>query len=133
MERLKEVKTWGNRAYLSRKGKQILSDSARRIAINEPGHVDDPSDPTTAECLVEIQSRNDVDIVDDALVQRLLANQLTYEEVVLWLLHRYAGLETADLAVADVHGTDIQSPAVECSLQRTVERILASAERKLRE
>jgi hypothetical protein len=131
MGELSEAKTWGNRAYLSREGKEILSRSARRIAINQPDHVDDPDDPSLTECLVELQERSDAEFVDAAIVQQLLGKDLTYEEVVLLLLHRYCGLDVAELSLAD---SGMQHPGhegVDHSLQRSIERVLDSAERKL--
>jgi hypothetical protein len=131
MSEVADAKIWSDRAYLSRQGKEILSRSARRIAINQPDHVDDPEDPSLTECLVELQDRSDSEFVDAALVQHLLERDLTYEEIVLWLLHEHCGLDVAELTLADAGMQHPGQHGVNTSLQRSIKRVLDSAERKL--
>jgi len=122
---------FGNRPYCSKEAQERLNRESREIYFAEPDHVDDPTDPTLDEVLEHIQRRqegvNDADLIVD-----LLAGGLDWEEVIVYYLYRWSGLEKRDIYYA-TEGIRTAPDVEERGLTRHIDRVLASVEGKLDE
>jgi len=153
-----------HRPYLDSRAQEYLNQAARRIARREPEWVDDPSEPSVAECLQELRERppdaaehdrpsaGGIDVTSDdsgsdeqgmdpdtrtdqatdtELLLDLLAAGLDYQEVVYWVLYEFDGLGPIEVFHATAGKQKSYSRDLDRHAIRNVERVLASAARKL--
>lgn len=123
--------TWGRRPYADVEAREILNDASRRIARNQPDHVDDPGDPTLSEVLQHTY-RQDTDLDTDAwTLTELKAHDLSFGEAVCWWFFRYAGYDLGEIHHAVSGRNFSDDPGHRRNSLRNIQRMLKSAATKL--
>lgn len=121
---------FGKRPYCSKEARDRLNRESREIFMTEPEYVDDPENPSLDEVLKHIQKRESLDDAD--LIVDLLANGLGWEEVIVYYLFRWSGLEKREIYYA-TEGIRTAPDVEDRGLTRHIDRVLASVEEKLGE
>jgi len=159
-ERPQRPHVFRHRPYLDARAQEILNRSARRIANDPPEFVDDPYEPSVAECLRELQHPSKAEDgrpsghtrrsagsksghrrvatqtaerfdVDRAIVVDLLDAGLDFQEVVYWMLYEYGGLDPVAIWHAEESKEKSYSADLERHARRNVHSVLRSAAEKL--
>lgn len=120
---------FGNRPYCSKEAQEQLNQESRDIFREDPEYVQDPTEPTMDEVLRHIRERQDG--VDDAdLIVDLLADGLDWEEVIVYYLFRWSGLDKREIYYA-TEGIRTAPDVEERDLTRHIDAVLCRVEEKL--
>lgn len=132
-------KTFGRRAYLHRKARDVLNEASQGIFRKAPDYVDDPEDPTVDELLEYI--RRDYDPGADSIqsITDYLAQGLTYQEAFLLYFWDHVDMDLDSMyyvceAPVGGQGTRIDTGGHHqdrTNAKRQFEAVLTSACRKL--
>lgn len=94
-----ERKTFGTKPYLDKEGRELLNRAAEQIQRDMPEYVSDPRNPSASDCLKWLKDRNG-EYLDSELMVNLLAEGLTAEESLVWLLWQHSGLSPREIFYA---------------------------------
>jgi hypothetical protein len=123
-------KIFGTKPYLDKRGREILNRAARQIQREDPGYVDDADDPSTTDCLVQLQQGTS-GITDTGMMIDLLGKGLTAEETVVWMLWQHSDLEPREIFYAHEGKDHPGRSGVDDQAVRNIESRIRSAAMKL--
>lgn len=124
------AKIFGTKPYLDKRGREILNRAARQIQREQPGFIDNPEDPSTTDCLVQLQQGNS-GITDTGLIIDLLGKGLTAQETVVWVLWQHSDLEPREIFYAHEGKDHPGRSGVDDQAVRNIESRIRSAAMKL--
>jgi len=102
---------------------------SRDIYAENPEYVDDPTEPTMDEVIRHIRERQD-GVEDADLIVDLLADGLDWEEVIVYYLFRWSGLDKREIYYA-TEGIRTAPDVEERDLTRHIDAVLQRVEGKL--
>lgn len=107
----------------------MLNQESRDIFVDDPEYVDDPTEPTMDEVIRHIRERQD-GVEDADLIVDLLAEGLDWEEVIVYYLFRWSGLDKREIYYA-TEGIRTAPDVEERDLTRHIDAVLQRVEEKL--
>lgn len=89
-------KTFGRKAYLDKRAREVINRASRQIYEEEPEWVDTPDEPSTSDCLTMIQKESDAN-PDTGLIIELVGKGLSAQETLVWILWNHSNLEPREI------------------------------------
>lgn len=125
----KKAKIWGRRPWADKEGKEILNDLSHQVLLNEPDHVEDPTDPALGELL---KTHYGIDPKSSTLTA-LLSEGLTFQEAVVWYFFRHCQLSVMDIFYATSPVDTGGGVKDRANATRNIRRVIHQAAEKLGE
>ena len=123
-------KKFGTKPYLDKRGREVLNRAAREIQRNQPDWVDNPEDPSTADCLTHLQQGTS-GFTDTGIIIDLLGKGLTAQEAIVWILWQHSELAPREIFYAHEGKDHPGRSGVGQQAVRNIESRIRSAAMKL--
>jgi hypothetical protein len=125
------AKKFGTKPYLDKRGREVLNRAARKIHRDQPDWVDDPENPSTSDCLTQLQ-RGDAGFTDTGIIINLLGKGLNAQEAIVWVLWQHSELEPREIFYAHEGKSHPGRSGVDDQAVRNIKSRIRSAAMKLR-
>lgn len=129
-----DPKLFGRRPWADKEARELLNDISRWIQTNQPGAVDDPSDPSLADAIrcadAAVNHADDADPKATTL-SALMRDGLNYQEAVTWYWFAFCDFTLVEIVFASEGRNKGGDPEERRNQVRSILRTLTDAARKI--
>jgi hypothetical protein len=97
----REARVFSRRPFLSKEAKEVANRSSRRIAINKPEYVEEPTDPSMYEVMQELKHNDGGGGEVDGAIMAGILGELSYRQAIYYYLYRYCGYAPNEIILAE--------------------------------